>query len=74
MDLVEFARRLEQMFQHDYCVNSTDVPESEHVGPGKWVDPQGHAEMMRMRIDVQDPEDHRMGRMMYLECTPCGPN
>ena len=22
---------------------------------------------MRRRIDVQDPEDHWMGRMMYLE-------
>ena len=46
------------------------------MGPGKWVFPQTHAGeiVMRMRIDVQDPEDHRMGRMMNLECTPYGPN
>ena len=75
VDLVEFARRLELRFHHDNHVSSADVRGSEHVGPGKWVVPQTHGEVVtRTRIDVQDPEDHRMGRMMYLECTPYGPN
>ena len=70
VDQVKFACRLEPRFHHDYSASLTDVPEIEHAGPGKWVVLWTHVEMMRRRINVQDPEDHRKGRMMYWECTP----